>query len=116
MLAPQPAVGKTHPALGLILAELRTQLEQLYGVRLLALLLFGSQARGDAHPDSDIDVLVVLAGEVRPGLEIERSGQAVAALSLQYDVVISCVFISAERYRSECSPLLLNVRREGISV
>lgn len=29
--------------------------------RPLRIILFGSQARGDAHPDSDIDLLVVLS-------------------------------------------------------
>lgn len=31
-----------------------------YGSRLHRILLYGSRARGDAEPDSDIDVLVVL--------------------------------------------------------
>jgi uncharacterized protein len=31
-----------------------------YGKRLVGLLLFGSRARGDAHPDSDADVAVIL--------------------------------------------------------
>jgi predicted nucleotidyltransferase len=42
-----------------ILAELRRRFEVLYGVRLVKMMLFGSQARGDAEPGSDIDVLVV---------------------------------------------------------
>lgn len=32
-----------------------------YGPRLLGLYLFGSRARGDAQPDSDADVAVILA-------------------------------------------------------
>ncbi len=36
-------------------------------------MLFGSQARGDKMPGSDIDVLVVLKGPVRPGEEIRRT-------------------------------------------
>ncbi|HLG16404.1 MAG TPA: nucleotidyltransferase domain-containing protein [Blastocatellia bacterium] len=43
------------------------------------MILFGSQARGDAATGSDIDVLVVLRGEVRPGLESQES--AVSPLS-----------------------------------
>ena len=99
-----------------ILAELRSQLEELYGSRLVQLVLYGSQARGDALPGSDIDVLVVLAGPVEPATEIERVSPITAALSLEHDIVISCVYISEARYIQENSPLLLNIRREGIAV
>jgi predicted nucleotidyltransferase len=99
-----------------ILPELRRQFEALYGERLVHMLLFGSQARGDAEPASDIDVLVVLQGPVDPGEEIARTGEVTALLSLKHDVVISRVFLSAEQFSSEQSPLLLNVRREGIPI
>lgn len=102
--------------LHLILTELRTCLRSLYEERLVSLVLFGSQARGAAAPDSDIDVLVVLQGSVDPGAEIARVGELTAALSLKYDTVISCLFLSAERYATEQSPLLLNVRKEGVLV
>jgi predicted nucleotidyltransferase len=102
--------------LGEILTKLRTGFERLYGPRFVRMLLYGSQARGDATPESDIDVLVVLQGPVDPGLEIARTAQYTASLSLQYNVVLSCAFISEERFRSERSPFLLNVHREGVPV
>ncbi len=98
-----------------ILTELRHRLETLYGPRLVQLILYGSQARGDAEPGSDIDVLVVLAGPVNPFEEIHRTGGIIAALSLEYNEVIICVFVSVEQYEHEQSPLLINVRREGIN-
>lgn len=54
-----------------ILAELRRRLQALYGPRLVRLVLFVSQARGDAEPGSDIDVLVVLHGAVAAELSLE---------------------------------------------
>lgn len=99
-----------------ILAELRARFETLYGDRLVRLILYGSQARGDAEPDSDIDVLVVLKGDVSPEREIERTGDIVSEVSLAYQSVVSCVFVSEERYSSEWTPLLSNVRREGVLV
>jgi uncharacterized protein len=97
-----------------VVAELHKKLAALYGKRLINMILFGSHARGDAEPGSDIDVLVVLKGPVNPGAEIARTSKTRAELSLQYDVVVSCIYISAVRYRTEQSPLLINVRREGI--
>jgi len=99
-----------------LLAELRRRLEALYGPRLVRLVLYGSQARGDAEPGSDIDVLVVLKGPVKAGEEIRRTLDDVAELSLWNNGVISCVFVSPERLEREESPLLINVRREGIPV
>lgn len=60
--------------------------------------------------------MIVLKGEVIPGKEIARTGEMTSELSLKYDVVISCTFISAERYGTEKSPLLMNVHREGVMV
>jgi uncharacterized protein len=99
-----------------ILAELRRQFKALYGERLVQMVLFGSQARGDAEPGSDIDVLVVLNDPVHPGDEIERTGAIVAELSLQYAEVISCVFIGEDRFRHRHGPLLRNIRREGMRI
>jgi uncharacterized protein len=97
-----------------ILQELRQGLEVLYGERLERLILFGSQARGDAEPDSDIDVMVVLKGEVNPYREIKRAGDISADVSLKHTVVISCVYVSAERYQRRDRSLIRNVYREGI--
>ncbi|MHC5719371.1 MAG: nucleotidyltransferase domain-containing protein [Nostoc sp.] len=55
-----------------ILQRLKTCLREIYGDRLVKMVLFGSQARGEASTDSDIDVLVVLKGNVNPGEEIKK--------------------------------------------
>ena len=99
-----------------IVSRLKDSLESLYGSRLSRLILYGSQVRGDADRNSDIDVLVVLKGPVKPGDEIARTGGVVADLSLQIDRVITCVFMDEERYLHRTGPLLRNIRREGIAV
>lgn len=104
------------PGLEDILREFRQRLQDLYGDRFARLVLFGSQARGDAALDADIDLLVVLQGAVEPGREILRTGPIAAELSLRHDTVLSCTFVSQDRFATEDTPLLLNVRREGIAV
>jgi predicted nucleotidyltransferase len=99
-----------------ILREYRSGLEAIYGPRLARIILFGSRARQDAQPDSDIDIVVVLRGPVDPNEEIRRLSSVSAALSLKYDVVISAVYVSEDDYDSQDSALLMNVRREGILV
>jgi predicted nucleotidyltransferase len=97
-----------------VLAELQTRLAVLYGDRLKQLLLYGSTARGEAEPGSDLDVLIVLQGPVDAGQEIARTGPLVAELSLAHDVVIACVFMDQERFLHRQGPFLRNVRREGV--
>lgn len=99
-----------------LVADLRDRLEELYGPRLERVVLFGSQARGDATPESDVDVLVVLHGDVRPVEEIRRTGGMVSEVSLRTGLDVAVSFISSERFRSEESPFVLNVRREGVPV
>lgn len=102
--------------ISIILAELRERFEALYGERLVRMMLFGSQARGDAEQGADIDVLVVLKGPVHPGEEIARTGGIVAELSLQHNETICCVFIDEDRFTTRNGPLLRNVRKEGILI
>ncbi len=105
-----------NPKVQSIMLEMQGSLKDLYGERLVRIMLFGSHSRGDASTGSDIDALIVLKDAVKPGEEIGRTGGIASELSLKHDVVISCTFVSAERYETEQSPLLINVRREGVAV
>jgi len=104
------------PKTELVVAELRRALEGLYGERFARMVLFGSHARGEAGPESDIDVLVVLRGRVDPAEEVIRVGGIKADLCLRHNVVISCVFMDEERFTTRHGPLLRNIRKEGIPV
>ncbi len=103
-------------ALETLLTGLRARLEVLYGERLAGVYLYGSQARGDATSDSDVDVLVVLEGEVRPGLEIRRIVDATDDLVLDSGEYVSMLPLSLERFRENGSVFVRQVRREAVPV
>lgn len=99
-----------------LLADLRAALEDLYGDRLVQLVLYGSHARGDTHDESDVDVLVVLKGPVQPGREIRRMGALSFEIGLEHEVYLSTFPVSDREYRSKPSSWLQNVRREGVTL
>ena len=98
-----------------ILSEFKSRLSELYGDRLDRVILYGSQARGDAQPDSDIDVLVVLKGTVNPWQEILHSENVTADVSRRHGAVISTVFVSESEFHRQGEPLLVTVHKEGIA-
>jgi len=99
-----------------LLADLRAALEDLYGDRLAQLVLYGSQARGDAHAESDVDVLVVLEGPVEPGREIRRMRRVRTKLGLKHERALSLLPVSASEYQDRSSMWLQNVHQEGMTI
>jgi uncharacterized protein len=53
------------------------------------IILFGSQARGDAGLDSDLDLLVIKDEVTSPRAEAARIYRALAGLSTPVDVVVA---------------------------
>ena len=80
------------------------------------IILFGSEARGDARPDSDIDLLVLLSGDKKSvDREMEICGQMML-LKIQTGIYVSPkVYLKKDwENRPFVTPFYLNVMREGI--
>ena len=105
--------GMRHPSLSLILRELSSELKALYRERLVGLWLYGSQARGDASPESDIDVLLVLTRMDRPALEIDRYAGMLADLNLRHGVLLSVMPVAQSQLLESNGPFWRNARSEG---
>jgi predicted nucleotidyltransferase len=97
-----------------ILKQFKSQIEPLYGNRLKKVMLFGSWARNEATNDSDIDVAVVLEGDVKAGHEIDSMIDTITDINLEYGVLLSVYPVSKNDYDNRKSPLLINLRKEGI--
>jgi len=97
-----------------VINEFVRRTRSLYGDRLKQVVVYGSCARNEATAESDIDLAVVLAGEVVPGKEIDRQIDIITDLNLEYSVLLSVYPVSEEDYVNRNSPLLINIRREGI--
>jgi len=97
-----------------VLKEFRAEVEKLYGKRLRNIILYGSWARGEATESSDIDLVITLEGDVIPGKEIDRMIDIITEINLKHGVLLSIYPVSENDYSAVNSPLLMNVRREGV--
>ncbi len=97
-----------------LLNELKDGLVSIYGDRLNGLYLYGSYARGDAQVDSDVDVMIVLNDYESYGKEIDRTGNLVSALSLEYGISISRVIMKETQWLNSDTSLLRNIHIDGI--
>jgi predicted nucleotidyltransferase len=99
-----------------IAAAVAEELRALYGARLKQVLLFGSWARGDAHPESDIDLLVVLDRIESRRKERDRMDEILYRHSLENETVVTEVPVSEAELMAAEIPLLMRVREEAVRI
>jgi hypothetical protein len=94
--------------------------------RLRRLILYGSRARGDAAPESDLDIAVILTGRDQPMTDGRRPApfsdpvwqaivNAACDVSLSQGIYISPVVLTEDRLEEE-SAFVRTIRAEGVEV
>lgn len=101
-----------HDVARLVAQDLRA----LYGARLRRVILFGSWARQDAHPDSDLDLLVVLDRVDSAWDEHRKMDPVLWRRSYESDVLVTATPVAEAELQTRRLPLVLRALGEGQEV
>jgi predicted nucleotidyltransferase len=95
----------------------RRTLQERYPGVVLRLIIYGSKARGEAHTDSDIDVLLIVTNEAdhlkRP---LRRLGYDLAATSEAVPSILAYTQNEWESRKQSGAPFQLAVERDAVSI
>jgi len=79
-------------------------------------ILYGSQARGDAHAESDWDFLILLAIEDTEAIK-RQIRDALFEVELETDEIISSIIEQKDQWENfKVTPLYQNIEAEGIAI
>ena len=81
-------------------------------------ILYGSEARGDARPDSDIDVLILLEGDRRDLKHEDELAGELYEIELATGVLVSPMIMLRKQWENRPfnTPFYVNVMNEGIRI
>ena len=98
-----------------VLWELRKRIQQEFPEWSFRMTLFGSRARGDADPDSDMDVLVEVETARVSFPEKQRLRRVAGEVSIDFGIVLS-ILVADRRLREERGDFSMfqTIREEGI--
>jgi predicted nucleotidyltransferase len=106
-------ISAVPPLVRRALESLRTSVGAEHPIELR---LFGSYARGEAHEDSDVDVLVIVSDD---SIELRtRIYEAAALLFPELGLLVNPMVLARSDYEHRLAgghPLLLTIVREGIA-
>jgi predicted nucleotidyltransferase len=99
-----------------VLEKFRAAITELYGSRIERVVLYGSRARGDAKPDSDYDIAVFLKDLSSRWQEIRRITDIELAIREATGATVLAMPYPAESWRDPRSPLMYEIRKDGLDL
>lgn len=101
---------------GLAIArQLAARLPHVYSDRLRGVYLYGSRARGDHRPDSDVDILIVLDRVEEYGAELRRSAELASDLSLEHGVTVSRLIVPERDWLARERPIVRAAAMDAVA-
>ena len=98
-----------------LLKRIKAAVAEAFGERLRGVVLYGSEARGDAEPDSDIDLLVLLSDLEDFGGDLRTCIHVLYPLVLELERPIDVFPVDVKAYEAAELPVYANAKREGIT-
>ena len=95
------------------------EIKQIYGTHLRQIILYGSYARGDFRPDSDIDIMILLD---LSDLELKAYSQKLSYMTydfnMDHDLDIKPIAKSEKHFLNwvDVYPFYANVKKEGVKL
>ncbi len=99
-----------------LLHRIKNCLQDTYGDRLQGVVLYGSEARGEAEPDSDIDLLVLLRGPVQFGKDLRTNIDVLYDLQLEVIRPIHAMPVDVKAFQSGKYAVYRNAKKEGVFI
>jgi predicted nucleotidyltransferase len=99
-----------------IIEQCKKVLENHYGAQCAGLIVYGSTARNDASPESDIDLLVLLHEPFEYFQELETIVDLLYPVQLASERLISAKPAAVDAFERGDLQLYRNAKREGMRV
>jgi predicted nucleotidyltransferase len=97
---------RPDPAGLAIARRLAAAIRDVYGPRLRGVYLFGSRARGDHRPESDVDVVIVLDQVIDYGSDLRASSAVTSDLSLESGLTITRLIVPERSWVARDRPIV----------
>ncbi len=108
--------GKLDPRIRAIAERVREHLQTLYGSSVRQVIVYGDHARGQAGPDSILEVAAVVDDTLIPR-DVERTLEDLLFEALMEDrELVAAIVLHDEMYKEYASPLVLRLKEEGVAV